>query len=206
MLLSLYSVLYLSLTRFPGGSDGKASACNAGDLGWEDPLEKEMAVHSSTLAWKIPWTEEPDRLQSMGSQRVRHDWVTSLYLSLWPLQNKVFYLMWILWPQLSCHFCLHEINIFFYPFSFRLCVSFALKQASYRQHIVGSCFFLIQPVILCVLIGAFSPLTFMVITDQYVFITILNLVFPFILYFFLVVFFLFFLLWFDDFLFYYVCA
>ena len=42
-------------------------------LGWKDPLEKEMAIHSSTLAWKIPWTEEPDRLQSMGSQRVRHD-------------------------------------------------------------------------------------------------------------------------------------
>ena len=41
--------------------------------GWEDPLEKAMAIHSSTLAWKIPWTEEPDRLQSMGSQRVRHD-------------------------------------------------------------------------------------------------------------------------------------
>ena len=42
-------------------------------LGREDPLEKEMAIPSSTLAWKIPWTEEPDRLQSMGSQRVRHD-------------------------------------------------------------------------------------------------------------------------------------
>ena len=42
-------------------------------LGREDPLEKEMAIHSSTLAWIIPWTEEPDRLQSMGSQRVRHD-------------------------------------------------------------------------------------------------------------------------------------
>ena len=42
-------------------------------LGWEDPLEKEMAVHSSTIAWKIPWTEEPGRLQSMGSQRVGHD-------------------------------------------------------------------------------------------------------------------------------------
>ena len=47
-------------------------------LGWEDPLEKEMAIHSSTLAWKIQWIEEPDRLQSMGSQRVRHDWATSL--------------------------------------------------------------------------------------------------------------------------------
>ena len=42
-------------------------------LDWEDPLEKEMATHSSTLAWKIPWTEVPDRLQSMGSQRVGHD-------------------------------------------------------------------------------------------------------------------------------------
>ena len=39
-------------------------------LGWEDPLDKEMATHSSILAWKIPWTEEPGRLQSMGSQRV----------------------------------------------------------------------------------------------------------------------------------------
>ena len=42
-------------------------------LGQEDPLEKEMAIHSSTTAWKIPWTEEPGRLQSMGSQRVGHD-------------------------------------------------------------------------------------------------------------------------------------
>ena len=42
-------------------------------LGWEDPLEKEMATHSSTLVWKIPWTEEPGRPQSMGSQRVGHD-------------------------------------------------------------------------------------------------------------------------------------
>ena len=42
-------------------------------LGWEDPLEKEMATHSSTLAWKIPQTEEPSRLQSMESQRVGHD-------------------------------------------------------------------------------------------------------------------------------------
>ena len=42
-------------------------------LGWEDPLEKEMATHSRILAWEIPWTEEPGRLQSMGSQRVGHD-------------------------------------------------------------------------------------------------------------------------------------
>ena len=42
-------------------------------LGREDPLEKEMAIHSSTRAWKIPWMEEPERLQSMGSQRVQQD-------------------------------------------------------------------------------------------------------------------------------------
>ena len=42
-------------------------------LGWEDTLEKEMATHSSTIAWKILWMEEPDRLQSMGLQRVGHD-------------------------------------------------------------------------------------------------------------------------------------
>ena len=62
---------------FPGGSDGKASASNARDrvqsLGWEDLLEKEMATHSSILAWKILWTEEPGRQQSMGSQRVGHN-------------------------------------------------------------------------------------------------------------------------------------
>ena len=50
-------------------------------LGWEDPLEKEMATHSSILAWEIPWTEEPDELQSMGSQRVGHDWATDLIWS-----------------------------------------------------------------------------------------------------------------------------
>ena len=57
---------------------GKESACNAGDtevvsLVWEDPLEKKMATHSNILAWRIPWTEEPGELQSMGSQRIAHD-------------------------------------------------------------------------------------------------------------------------------------
>ena len=49
-------------------------------LGREDPLEKEMATHSSTLAWKIPWTEEPGRLRSMGSQRVGHELSDFTYL------------------------------------------------------------------------------------------------------------------------------
>jgi len=58
---------------FPGGSDGKESTCNEGNLVWENPLEEGMATHSSILAWRIPWTEEPGGVQSMGSQRVAHD-------------------------------------------------------------------------------------------------------------------------------------
>ena len=68
---------------FPGGSNRKESACNAGDvgaLGGKDPLEKEMATCSSSLAWRIPWTEELGGLQSMGSQRV--DMTEQLTLSL----------------------------------------------------------------------------------------------------------------------------
>ena len=48
-------------------------------LSWEDPLEKEMATHSSILAWEIPWTEEPGGLQSRGLQRVGLDWVTNTF-------------------------------------------------------------------------------------------------------------------------------
>ena len=70
--LFLIYYMFLLVMGFLCGSDGKESACNAGDLGqflgWEDPLEKGKATHSSILAWRIPWT-----IQSMGSQRVRHD-------------------------------------------------------------------------------------------------------------------------------------
>ena len=62
---------------FPDGSDSKESACYAGDVGLildqEDPLKEGMATHSSILAWRIPWTEEPGGLQSTGSQRVGHN-------------------------------------------------------------------------------------------------------------------------------------
>ena len=66
-------------------------------LGREDPLEKEMAIHSSTIAWKIPWTEEPGRLQSMGSQSVRHDWTTSLHITTWKKSGEFFmhYLLYL---------------------------------------------------------------------------------------------------------------
>ena len=86
-IFSLVLVLVFLLKDFPGGSDDKASAYNAWDPGsipglGQDPLEKEMATHSSTLAWRMPWMEEPGRLPSMGSQRVGYNWVTSLSLFL----------------------------------------------------------------------------------------------------------------------------
>ena len=65
-------------------------------LGWEDPLEKGMATHSSTLVWRTPWTEEPGRIQSTGSQRVRHDW------SGWAHLHKHYSIAWI--DQLICPF------------------------------------------------------------------------------------------------------
>ena len=57
--------------NFLGDSTGKETRVPS--LDWEDPLEKEMTTHSSIVAWRIPWTEEPGRLQSLESQRVRHD-------------------------------------------------------------------------------------------------------------------------------------
>ena len=75
-------------------------------LGREDPLEKEMATHSSILAWRIPWMEEPGGLQSMGSQRVGHDWVTSLSLSL-SLSPPVWHFSSV---ALSFSFFLHDLQ------------------------------------------------------------------------------------------------
>ena len=68
------------LLGFPGGTSAKDPPASTGEetwvwsLGWEDPLEEDIATHSSTVAWRFPWTEEPGRLQSTGSQRVRHGW------------------------------------------------------------------------------------------------------------------------------------
>ena len=76
----LCNCVYFVLLIFPVARMVE-SAFNEGEPGWslgrKDPLEKGMAVHSSTLAWTVPWAEEPGRPQSMGSQRVRHDWVTN---------------------------------------------------------------------------------------------------------------------------------
>ena len=76
---TLFNKSYWELGGFPGGTSGKEPACQCKrrqvrSLGWEDPLEKGAATRSRILAWRIPGTEEPGGLQSMGSQRGRHDW------------------------------------------------------------------------------------------------------------------------------------
>ena len=80
-------------------------------LGQEDPLKKGMAVHSSILAWRIPWTEEPGRLQSMGSQRVRHDWTTNSTL----YRDKVWYSNC---PTRSVHFLGGLLGVLIYDLAF----------------------------------------------------------------------------------------
>ena len=80
---------------YPGSSDSKASAYNVGDLGSMPGSGRslgEVATHSSTLAWKIPWTEKPGRLQPMGSQRIGHDFtftfLSHLFLLLYLLPSE----------------------------------------------------------------------------------------------------------------------
>ena len=78
---SILNIAMCTFPGFPGGASDKESSCQCKRhetqgrfLGYEDPLEEGMASHPSTFVWRIPWTEEPGRLQSTGSQRVGHDW------------------------------------------------------------------------------------------------------------------------------------
>ena len=75
-------------------------------LGWEDPLEEGLATHSSILAWRTPWTEEPGGLQSMGSQRVGHDWVSSTCTFIYEKIRKIAQLGIIKTPILGTGMCL----------------------------------------------------------------------------------------------------
>ena len=114
---------------FPGGSVVKNPLVMqetwVRSLGGEDPLEKNMATHSSVVAWRILWTEEPGGLQALGSQRVRHDWsngartqacmsVTSIKLEKRIKQNSTRKISnWLnSHSYLACHFCIntHSIN------------------------------------------------------------------------------------------------
>ena len=82
----------------------RCKRCGIWSQGWEDPLEEGMAIHSSILTWRIPWTEEPGGLQSIGSQRVGHNWATSLkgyaeckqcFTKVWLLRfHFFFFLQW----------------------------------------------------------------------------------------------------------------
>ena len=79
---------------FPVGLDGKESSSNAGNLGWEDTLETGMASHSSVLAWRIPWTEEPGRLQFIGSQSQTR--LSNFHFSFKQSQMKCFPCGWVI--------------------------------------------------------------------------------------------------------------
>ena len=89
--------------------NGKESACNVGNLGsilgWKDPLEKGKAIHSSILAQRIPRTEEPAELQSVGSQRAGHDWATNTllfaFLSVTSPMSWCYFESWS-WPTSCC--------------------------------------------------------------------------------------------------------
>ena len=105
-------------------------------LGWEHPLEKEMATHSSTLAKTIPWTEEPGRLQSLGSQRVRHNWATSLFFFLrFPLYtvSGEFFHKWML-NFIKSFFCIYwddhlslSLSLYIHIYDFLSCWSHNCK-------------------------------------------------------------------------------
>ena len=125
MLSLQFKVLYFTIYMgFPGGSDCKESTCSAEepDLipGQGDPLEKGMATHSSILTWRIPWTKEPVRLQSMGLQRAGHDLATNAFTSLFNIQfidDTVIYLTIALWmeawlfPDFNGSMAFHFINL-----------------------------------------------------------------------------------------------
>ena len=99
---------------FPGGSDGKEPPAmwetRVRSLRWEDLLEKEMATHSSILAWRIPWIEESGGLWSTGSQRVGHDWATNTRSYIIDLGvpsigifKNVFIFTWDTWLSTAIH-------------------------------------------------------------------------------------------------------
>ena len=104
-------------------------------LDWEDPLEKEMVTHSSSLAWEIPWTEEPGGLQSMGSQRVGHDLATDTFFShcilsgilSWKDNGSEF-------PQVPC-FCRVPQALRCCFFTLTICRGHGRSKSMFRAHL-----------------------------------------------------------------------
>ena len=117
-------------------------------LGQEDPLEEEMATYSSILAWEIPWTEEPGRLPSMGSQRVGHDWVPSLIMATTPLYSHVKWeegwglwirqLWWVFWDWMSTEiltpWCGMEVAGIWIQGAVQACASPSLDFSPLKSH------------------------------------------------------------------------
>ena len=115
-------------------------------LGLEDSLEKEMATHSSILAWRIPWTEGPGGLQSMGLQRVGHDWATNtytctftvLFLDFWDrILDHWLYLLTYLTHYFFLHLEVYIVIIFILPEVFSL--AFSLVYAFWWQISLSIC-------------------------------------------------------------------
>ena len=102
----LFTSSFSLVRSFLGGSSGKESACNVGDLRLTpgSGREKSMATHSSVLAWRIPWTQEPDGLYSPWSRRVGHNWATITFpfrTSVWCWKGVALLLMLMGKPLLS---------------------------------------------------------------------------------------------------------
>ena len=179
----------------------------AWSLGSGRSLEKEMATHSRILAWRIPWTEEPGGLESMGSQRVGHDWATNTFIIIqcpclvFLCLCFIVYFVWYEWclpPFLGISICMK------YPFPSLYFQSMCVRHPKVglcRYHVEGCCF-IIQSATLYLLMSTFSLLIFKVMIDTCVFIAILNLISQFILYFFFIPLVFFFLFWLDGFLLY----
>ena len=117
-------------------------------LGGEDPLEEGMATHSSILAWRIPWTEEPDGLESIGSQRVRHDWSNLAHSHSLSQRSVIQHLKSE--HLLSCEWPNILVSKFFYCLLFQLCTHKPLYQPTYMvstKPIVTSIKFSLEPYI-----------------------------------------------------------
>ena len=107
-------------------------------LGQEDPLKKGIATHSSIFAWRIPWTEHPGRLQSMGSQRVGHDWATNTHIPLYVMILKG-YLHFLFSPCVFEYFCLEIFSTpWRYSFLFLRC-SLAFIQIFDHKYFYRGC-------------------------------------------------------------------
>ena len=114
-------------------------------LGWEDPLEKGMATHSSTLAWRIPQTEEPGGPQSLGLQRVRHSYKTNSFTFFNNIFNAYFFFFFFFWSVLSFLHGLSSVRDIDVTASFFYCYSilffiFIIKSRVYRKILFCICF------------------------------------------------------------------